>query len=352
MPSYRFARPLGLALTLLCVLYFLQSLLAIDLSHVLALPVDGLLVALALSIIVYTALLVGVATGFAHLVQATGHREAAASEGLIVWGQANLAKYLPGNVLHFAGRQVLGARHGWPQGKIAAASLLEVGLFVLLPASLTGLALAATGNLDQIGQSSWLALAVLLAAVALILALFATRSAGWLPRPAARLLARLELAHPAAMLPALLYFLLFFIGMSLISWWLYGLVTGTATLADLPLLAGAFLASWLLGFVIPGAPGGIGVREGTFALFGGALLGDAALGQESLVIVALAMRLVTLAGEGLLFLLALGVARELQATSLIHNRRSFWLDRWSFWRGRLTSVLVLSSRRTDRLRNR
>ena len=266
MPSYRFARPLGLALTLLCVLYFLQSLVAIDLSHVLALPVDGLLVAIALSIMVYTALLVGVATGFAHLVQATGHREATAGEGLIVWGQANLAKYLPGNVLHFAGRQVLGARHGWPQGKIAAASLLEVGLFVLLPASLAGLALAATGNLDQIGRSGWLALAVVAAASGLALTLFGTRSTGWLPRPAARLLARLELAHPAAMLPALLYFLLFFIGMSLISWWLYGLVTGTAALADLPLLAGAFLVSWLLGFVIPGAPGGIGVREGTFAL--------------------------------------------------------------------------------------
>jgi glycosyltransferase 2 family protein len=317
LPSHRFARPLGLALTLICVLYFLQSLVAVDLGHVLALPVDGLLVALALSIIVYTALLVGVATGFAHLVQATGHRAATASEGLVVWGQANLAKYLPGNVLHFAGRQVLGARHGWPHGKIAAASLLEIGLFVLIPASLAGSALAVTGKLQQIGPAGWLGLAAAAAASGLALAFFGARSTGWLPSPAARLLGRLELSQPAPMLPALLYFLLFFIGMSLMCWWLYGLVTGTAALADLPLLAGAFLASWLLGFVIPGAPGGIGVREGTFALFGGALLGDAVLGQESLVIVALLMRLVALAGVGVLFLLALGVARELQTSPLV-----------------------------------
>lgn len=352
MPSYRFARPLGLALTLLCVFYFLQGLVAVDLSHVLNLPVDGLLVALALSIIVYTALLVGVAIGFAHLVQSTGHPEATASEGLVVWGQANLAKYLPGNVLHFAGRQVLGARHGWPQGKIAAASLLEIGLFVLLPASLAGLALAVTGDLGRIGHSGWLGLAVVAAAIGLAPMLFGATLSRWLPRPVARLLARLELSQPAAMLPALLYFLLFFVGMSLISWWLYGLVTGTAALTDLPLLTGAFLASWLLGFVIPGAPGGIGVREGTFALFGGVLLGDAVLGQESLVIVALLMRLVTLAGEGLLFLLALGVTRELQTASFVAPQRSSWPARWSFWRDRLTSAPELSSRRTDRLRNR
>ena len=175
--------------------------------------------------------------------------------------------------------------------------------------------------------------------------LFGASSGRWLPRPVARLLARLELAHPAAILPALVYFLLFFIGMSLISWWLYGLVTSTAALADLPPLVGAFLASWLLGFVIPGAPGGIGVREGTFALFGGALLGDGLLGQESLVIIALLMRLVTLAGEGLLFLLALGVARELRAPTLVFGR-------WPLWRGRLVGAPLLSSRRTDRLRNR
>ena len=340
MPSQRFARPLGLALTLLCVLYFAHSLAAVDLEHVLALPVDGLAVGLALSILVYTGLLIGVATGFAHLVQATGHR-AAASEGLIVWGQANLAKYLPGNILHFAGRQVLGARYGWPQGKIAAASLLEIGLFVLLPALIAGVALATTGDLGHLGHASWLGLVVVAAVLGLAVMLLGRRLASLLPGPLARLIARLELPRPRALLPALLYFLLFFIGMSLLAWWLYGLVAGTAAVADLPLLTGVFLASWLLGFVIPGAPGGIGVREGTFALLGGALLGEA----DSLVIVALLLRLVTLAGEGLLFLLAFGVAREWTLVPA-------GLARWPLWRVRAVAAAAVSSRQTGRLRSR
>ena len=342
MPSHRYVRPLGLALTLLCGLYFLQSLFAVDLAHVLALPVDGLLLVVVVSIVAYAGLLVGVATGFAHLVQATGHLQATASEGLMVWGKANLAKYLPGNVMHFAGRQLLAARCGWPQAGTAAASLLEVGFLVLLPALLAGLALATTGDVALLGLSGWLGLVLVAAALGLTLALFGGRMARRLPPPLARLLARLTLPNPSAVLPAALYFSLFFIGMTLMTWWLYSTVSGTVEIAALPLLAGAFLASWLLGFVIPGAPGGIGVREGTFALLGGLLLP----GNESLVIVALAMRVVTLAGEGLLFLLAVAVAREPALAA-----------RLAVWRGRFAGAVAIrpvdvNSRQTGRWRNR
>jgi hypothetical protein len=333
---------MGIVLTLLCLAFFAQSLFALNHKLLADLPLDALLVGLAVSIFVYTVLLVGVTTGFAHLVQATGHMTAAAGEGLIVWGQANIAKYLPGNVLHFAGRQVLGARYGWPQAGIATASLLEVGLFVLLPAALAALALTATGaDLGPLGRSGQLGLVVLAAALGLACVLFAARLARWLPPPVGRLVARLELPRPAAILPALLYFLLFFVGMSLIAWWLYGVVTGRAAPADLPLLAGAFLVSWLLGFIVPGAPGGIGVREGTFALFGGVLLG-----QEGLVVVALLLRLVTLMGEGLLFLLALHLARRSTPAASVS------VGRTSPWRGQLVSAAVVSPERTGRPRTR
>ena len=346
MPNHRYARPLGLALTLPCVIYFLQSLLAVDLGRVSTLRVDGLLLVIAVSIVVYTGLLVGVATGFAHLVQATGHARASAEEGLIVWGKANLAKYLPGNVLHFAGRQLLGARYGWPQANIAAASLLEIGLLALLSALLAGLGLAATGHLALLGSSHWLGLVLLAAALGLTMVVLGGRLAFRLPPRIARLLARLTLPNPAAVLPAALYFSAFFVGMGLLTWWLYSAVAGTFEIAELPLLAGAFLASWLFGFVIPGVPGGIGAREGSFALVGGLLL----LSHESLVIVALAMRLVTLAGEALLFLLALAVAREpALATS--------FATRFAGWRGWFANAVAIrplgvSSWQTGRWRNR
>ena len=64
------------------------------------------------------------------------------------------------------------------------------------------------------------------------------------------------------------------------------------------------LVSWVAGFVVPGAPGGIGVREGAMAGLGALLLD-----LETLVIVAVLLRLVTLLGEALLFLLAFAAER-------------------------------------------
>ena len=41
-------------------------------------------------------------------------------------------------------------------------------------------------------------------------------------------------------------------------------------LGQVSILIGAFLLSWILGFIVPGAPGGIGVREAALTLFVGA----------------------------------------------------------------------------------
>ena len=44
-----------------------------------------------------------------------------------VYLKANIAKYLPGNVMHYAGRNYLGSRLGWKNTEMALSSLLEYG---------------------------------------------------------------------------------------------------------------------------------------------------------------------------------------------------------------------------------
>ncbi len=292
-------------LTLVCIAFFGRTLLALDPQHVLALPVDRLWLILAISTAAYTLLLLGVTLGFAHLVQASGYHRALPGEALVIWGKANIAKYLPGNVMHFPARQVLGVRFGWPQAGIAAASLLEIALQVLLPTALAALALVAFGRLAMLNDlGEWLVIVILLALAGLTIAVFGRHFRRLLPQ-LLKPLASLQLARPAELLPAAFWYLLFFLGMSVVVWTLYTLLLGYIQLRDLPILAAAFLISWVIGFVAPGAPGGIGVREGSFAVLGGVFLN-----QDLLVLVALLMRLVTLLGEGLLFLLALYVARQ------------------------------------------
>lgn len=63
------------------------------------------------------------------------------------------------------------------------------------------------------------------------------------------------------------------------------------------LLTAAFTLAWLLGFLTPGAPAGMGVREGVLALILGGVMSDMQL--LSLIV---AMRVVTLIGDGVCFI--------------------------------------------------
>lgn len=309
MPGYRFARPVGIVLTLLCVAFFVHSLLAIDARRLTGLPVDSLVASLFLWMVGYAILLAGVSLGFVHLIQASGHRSATPGEGVVVWGKANIAKYLPGNVLHFAGRQMIGARLGWPQGSIATASLLEIALQVVLPCGLAVVLMVLFGRLAMLEKSAdWVVPVLLLLTLGAALLLAARGLRHWLPSRLLEPLARLDLPSPRELLPALGWQLLFFVGMAVMAWSFYALVVGYIELRHLPVVAAAFLISWVMGFVIPGAPGGIGVREGAFAALGGVFLTP-----DVLVIVAVLMRLVTLLGEGLFFLVALHVDRQMGA---------------------------------------
>jgi glycosyltransferase 2 family protein len=305
LSGYPVARPLGIVLALLCVVFFARSLLQVDADMLVALSIDRLVASVAVWSVLYAALLAGLTVGFVHLVHASGHRAATVKEGLAVWGKANMAKYLPGNVLHFAGRQLLGGRFGWPQGGIAAASLLEIVLQIVLPFGLAMLLLLGSGKLAMLeAHGDWPWHLVLLVAAALASALLLVGLRARLPSRLLAPLARLVQPNPAALLPAAFCYLVFFVGMSLIVWALHGLVTGHLSAHELPILAAAFLISWVVGFVVPGAPGGIGVREGSFAVLGGVFLAP-----DALIIAAVLMRLVTLLGEGLLFLLAVRLAR-------------------------------------------
>ena len=311
MPKMSVARALGVACTLLAAFFFAKCLLDIDPAQLTELPPGQLVASVIGWSLVYGLLLAGVPFGFVQLVHATGHRGATPAEALVIWGKANMAKYLPGNVLHFAGRQLLGARFGWPQGSIAMASLLEMGLQLMLSCGIALSIVVLFGRWAMLEKAGdWVVPVILLATAGLALLLLARRLRQWLPEWLSRLSTHLALPHPAALGPAVVWYLLFFVGMCLIVWSLYAMVVGHATLRQLPVLSAAFLISWVMGFVIPGAPGGIGVREGSFAL-----LGSVFLAADALVIVAVLMRLVTLLGEGLIFLVALNVGRSMAIAS-------------------------------------
>lgn len=200
-----------------------------------------------------------------------------------VIARTQIAKYLPGNVFHFAGRHLASTALGVPQARLISATTGEI-TSLLAAASVMATAFAVfmpehavlAPKLRPALAISWSA--VVAAGLALLLARN-TRFAAKIPE-------RRVLAH------ALAAHLLFFAGSGTI---VYAIVSWLAPSGVAPSFVGtvgATAAAWLAGFVVPGAPAGVGLREAVLVM----LLAPS-VGEETVLAAALSFRIATVFGD-------------------------------------------------------
>lgn len=160
-------------------------------------------------------------------------------QGIRAYALSQPGKYLPGNVAHFAVRHWMGRSAGLSHAQLAFASLLESTVLIataLILAGLTpprGAAWAAWSHLPLAWIGSTAGIAVLLAA-----AVYNGR---------VRAIAH-TLAYSTC---ALMYFVLT----------TFALATLLGPSASLETAMAPTALSWAAGFLVLGAPGGIGIRE-------------------------------------------------------------------------------------------
>ena len=251
-----------LALAGIAFLGYQVWLLRVELAQILAEP--RLLACVVLGSLIYGAALFLLAYGWAGVL--TGRRGPLTAELLRIFSMSSIAKYLPGNVLHFAGRQVMVAGLGFSQVEIARATLAES--LLTLAAALSLAALIWAGVLVP-----WAAplLAILFGAVFLI------RRADPMTRMFA--LGCVFFAINVALLAAVI-------------------ASMTGLQAAFLELGVAYLIAWSAGNLLPGAPGGLGVREAAFVALASSLFAETG---PVVIAAALAMRLVTLIGDAVFF---------------------------------------------------
>ncbi len=218
-------------------------------------------------------------------LRAAGLRSASVTRASSAFLSSQLGKYLPGNVGHFAARHVLSRRHGVSHRVLLAATLLEALLLVAAAGTLAVLVIQPmiSGGLEQIMEAIWLT--PVAAALALGLGLAVARARGWLD--AGLGLPRLVLELGAAFGLALVFFLA--------SSGCFVLMSNALGTADWLPLVPWIAAAWLLGFLIPGAPGGLGIREFVLVLGLTPLVGEAQAALDALM-----FRLVTVSGDTLM----------------------------------------------------
>jgi uncharacterized membrane protein YbhN (UPF0104 family) len=188
-------------------------------------------------------------------------------QSLAIFGVAQFAKYLPGNVMQHVGRVVLARRAGWQTERVALSVLIE-NVFALGAGGLmaiTGLAVAGSA-VD--GGTQLFAAAVIVTLGWLVLAvgvrILLADPPGFLKR-------RLALNSPMhiRIRVLVLYFGVHAISFAAMGCTLAILLWGLA--GNWPpgiwrVPAGVAVA-WIAGYVIPGAPAGLGVREAVLTAF-------------------------------------------------------------------------------------
>lgn len=205
---------------------------------------------------------------------------------LATWCVSQYGKYLPGNVAHYALRHAWSRRHATPHAVLGLAALIEAAL--LLSASLAVALCFGADGLRLPGVDLRVALMLVLAgslAGAVILY--------WLRRHGR--FAQLSLPTlPPTMLGSVFACDLAFCAATATI--LYGLAHLLDAQTSWPLMLAAGAASWAAGFIVIGAPAGLGVREVAFVALAGGALGE----DRALLLIAL-YRLVTFFGDTLAF---------------------------------------------------
>ena len=201
-----------------------------------------------------------------------------------IFALTQLGKYLPGNVMHFVFRYALTRAAGAGRPAVLSASALEP--WILLCAALA--LLAVLGGADwpaQFGWPGWLAFLLPTAALASLAVVLP-----WLRR-------RLSGQHMRllSLLPPFLLQAGFLLGSALLFMSLLTLFEPSHSAPTTVVLAAAILA-WLAGFVTPGSPGGLGVREVVLSV---ALAGW--IEPAVAISAAASLRLLTVGGDLLVF---------------------------------------------------
>lgn len=299
----KYLKIIGFFLVILSFIFIGRLLMKMELGRVADRLSGELFLLLLGAAFFYTIPLTLLAFNWCSLLGIFSHLKVRLKAGMPLYLKTSIAKYLPSNLMHFAGRHLL-TKEGHSNSSLLAANmgellmLLATAFGVVASAYLGGVLTIPVEIIDLAGRYRYLFMVVSLAG--LLVGAFLFWKLG-VKKLAAHLRSRFNL-------PVLLK-----IGALVVNYLLFFLLTGTI-LQLLLLTVGevgfdfnrllyslaSFALCWAAGFVIPGAPGGLGVREMAMLL-----LLSPVYGEESVLVASVALRLITIGGDLLVFLAGL-----------------------------------------------
>ena len=253
----RIVKYAGNIITILSIAFVVKVMLSLDINiSVITNHVTFILFIICCSIMVFTVFLL--AYGWRTVLSSLAGTKIPFRDVCFIYAKANMGKYLPGNVMHYIERNLFAGSLGLDQKAVLLSTLLEItGLIsVCTLFGILTMGSQTASVLKLILKRKYLIVCVSFIMLAFILILvFCKKIEKFFAELPWKLLA-------AAFLRTLpLYFFSILSGGCALAI-IFGAFTRFGmTLGNILMILSAYTISWVIGFIIPGSPGGIGVRE-------------------------------------------------------------------------------------------
>ena len=200
-----------------------------------------------------------------------------------IYGFSQLCKYIPGNIFHLAGRQTLGMAECLPPRKIMRSIVYEL---VILAVGATGVFCPPYIAYYFFPHLAADCLFWIFAFCCMTVPYGIGRSFGK-PLPSAIICCVLYLGSFGCVFAAMLI-----------------LITPVSlSIMEIFIVASSYVVAWFVGFITPGAPAGLGVREGAMLL----LLRGISIPEPDLLLAIMLCRIITIIGDCLFFVVSIGM---------------------------------------------
>jgi len=295
---------LGRMMTIVAIIYIVKFFLTLEIDIMQISSWKALVVILLLGSVILALCVYGMATVWGNILEAISGKEICRFDAIRVYVKANMGKYLPGNVMHYVERNLFAVNAGLGQKEIVFSSVIEVvveicaaGLIALffLQKDLIGL-------IREIISPIWLCIVCLLMLILVVGVVIGVRKNANIRN----LLKGLFGKKMVLLLTKSLLFYSVLMGiMGVVLMLIIKYPLGhPITLQVQGRIIACYIIAWLFGFVVPGAPGGIGVREAVLIMLLGAYVRE-----EQLALAIIVHRIITILGDVFAYLVMGGLEK-------------------------------------------
>lgn len=273
----------------ICFLFFIFYSNLQDIKNVNIVSIKVLVVYIVSLSFMYAILLILLALSWKNILESLS-KTIIVNKIIWIYLKSMIFKYIPGNVFHYVARQIEAKKEGITHKNLIQSNILEAVIIIIASVIISLFAVTFIKNIDLDSYIHTINMnLVYFISFSLMIILFFVSKYN-------------DLNYKNYIQPLCLY-LIFFFGIGFITY----LIINKVMLVNLSLLICVFLysVSWLIGFITPGAPGGLGVRESLFVILSSGIIsvGDA-------FILSAILRLITIIGEVIIFAISIIILKN------------------------------------------